>query len=150
MGRREMTTRLLRAVRHPLVTILGHPTGRLLLGRKGSTFDVEAVAAAAAENDTFLEINANPQRLDLGEDLVRQAAARGARFAIDPRRALSPRDTRYVARPVGRAAGGPRPVAGAQYPRHAGGHLRTSRPAAEKPNGRSRSPEHRATMTVEA
>lgn len=80
----EMTARLLAAVRHPLVTILGHPTGRLLLGREGSSFDVEAVAAAAAENDTFLEINANPQRLDLGEDLARRAAARGARFAIDP------------------------------------------------------------------
>ena len=84
MAAPEMTARLLAAVRHPLVTILGHPTGRLLLGREGSAFDVEAVAAAAAENDTFLEINANPQRLDLGEDLVRRAAARGARFAIDP------------------------------------------------------------------
>lgn len=84
MNARDMTARLLRAVRHPLVTILGHPTGRLLLGRKGSSFDVEAVAAAAAANDTFLEINANPQRLDLGEHLVRRAAAEGARFAIDP------------------------------------------------------------------
>jgi DNA polymerase (family 10) len=84
MSARDMTSRLLRAVRHPLVTILGHPTGRLLLGRKASPFDVEAVAAAAARNDTFLEINANPQRLDLGEDLVRRAAAEGARFAIDP------------------------------------------------------------------
>jgi DNA polymerase (family 10) len=93
MPEREMTSRLLRAVRHPLVTILGHPTGRLLLGRKGCSFDVEAVAAAAAANDTYLEINANPQRLDLGEDLVRRAAARGARFAIDPD-AHSPRGVR--------------------------------------------------------
>jgi DNA polymerase (family 10) len=84
MGRREMTARLLRAVRHPLVTILGHPTGRLLLGRAGASFDIEAVAAAAAANDTYLEINANPQRLDLSDDLVRRAASRGARFAIDP------------------------------------------------------------------
>ena len=84
MSAREMTARVLRAVSHPLVTILGHPTGRLLLGRKASPFDVEAVAAAAARNDTFLEINANPQRLDLSEDLVRRAAAEGARFAIDP------------------------------------------------------------------
>jgi DNA polymerase (family 10) len=80
----EMTARLLRAVSHPLVTILGHPTGRLLLGRQGSFFDIEAVADAAAAHDTFLEINANPQRLDLSEELVRRAAARGARFAIDP------------------------------------------------------------------
>jgi DNA polymerase (family 10) len=84
MGPTQMTRRLLRAVRHPLVTILGHPTGRLLLGRGGTHFDVEAVAQAAARNDTLLEINANPQRLDLGDDLVRRAAMRGARFAIDP------------------------------------------------------------------
>src|ERR1019366_154528 len=80
----EMTARLVRAVSHPLVTILGHPTGRLLLGRAGSTFDVEEVATAAANNDTVPEINANPQRLDLGDDLVRRAAAKGACFAINP------------------------------------------------------------------
>jgi DNA polymerase (family 10) len=96
MQHEEMTARVLRAVRHPLVTILGHPTGRLLLGRKGSSFDLEAVADAAAANDTFLEINANPQRLDLGEELVRRAAARGARFAIDPD-AHSPRGIRDTA-----------------------------------------------------
>jgi DNA polymerase (family 10) len=80
----EMTRRLVRAVSHPLVTILGHPTGRLLLGRAGYPFDVEAVATAAARNETFLEINANPQRLDLSDALVRRAATRGACFAIDP------------------------------------------------------------------
>lgn len=84
MPRRAMTARVVRAVSHPLVTILGHPTGRLLLGREGYALDVDAVASAAAANDTFLEINANPQRLDLGDALVRRAAARGASFAIDP------------------------------------------------------------------
>jgi DNA polymerase (family 10) len=79
-----MTRRLLRAVGHPLVTILGHPTGRLLLGRRGSDIDLEAIATAASRNETLLEINANPQRLDLGDTLVRRAAARGARFAVDP------------------------------------------------------------------
>jgi DNA polymerase (family 10) len=79
-----MTARLVRAVSHPLVTILGHPTGRLLLARGGSGFDVAQVAAAAAANDTFLEINANPQRLDLSDTLVRLARTKGARFAIDP------------------------------------------------------------------
>ena len=96
MTSREMTARLVRAVSHPLVTILGHPTGRLLLGRKGYSFDIEAVADAAAANDTFLEINANPQRLDLSDALVRRAAARGARFAIDPD-AHSPRGLRDTA-----------------------------------------------------
>jgi DNA polymerase (family 10) len=84
MGHAEMTKRIVRAVSHPLVTILGHPTGRLLLGRKGYSFDVEEVARAAAANDTYLEINANAQRLDLDEAMVRRAARRGARFAIDP------------------------------------------------------------------
>ncbi len=84
MSPAEMTARIVRAVSHPLVTILGHPTGRLLLGRKGYAFDVEAVARAAAANDTYLEINANPQRLDLSDTLVRRAALEGAKFAIDP------------------------------------------------------------------
>jgi DNA polymerase (family X) len=105
----EMTRRLMRAVSHPLVTILGHPTGRLLLGRAGYPFDVEAVASAAARNETFLEINANPQRLDLSDVLVRRAAAMGACFAIDPD-AHTPRGVRdaslgvSVARRAGLAA----------------------------------------------
>jgi DNA polymerase (family 10) len=81
---REMTGRLVRAVSHPLVTILGHPTGRLLLGRKGYAFDLDSVAAAASANDTLLEINANPHRLDLSAGLAHRAARRGACFAIDP------------------------------------------------------------------
>ncbi|HEY2513988.1 MAG TPA: PHP domain-containing protein, partial [Polyangiaceae bacterium] len=84
MSDEEMTARLVRAVSHPLVTILGHPTGRLLLGRRGYAFDLGAVARAAAANDTYLEINANAQRLDLNEEHVRRAAREGARFAIDP------------------------------------------------------------------
>ena len=96
MAAPQMTARLLAAVRHPLVTILGPPRGRLLLGRGPSSFDVEAVAAAAAKNDTFLEINANPQRLDLGEEMVRRAAAQGAAFAIDPD-AHSPRGVKDTA-----------------------------------------------------
>jgi DNA polymerase (family 10) len=84
MPESRMTARLVRAVSHPLVTILGHPTGRLLLGRRGYAFDLDAVTDAAVANETFLEINANPQRLDLGDALVRRAASRGARFAIDP------------------------------------------------------------------
>jgi DNA polymerase (family 10) len=80
----RMTARIVRAVSHPLVTILGHPTGRLLLGRRGFGFDLDAVARAAVANDTYLEINANAQRLDLSDGLVRRAASVGAKFAIDP------------------------------------------------------------------
>ena len=79
-----MTARIVRAVSHPLVTILGHPTGRLLLARRGFGFDLDAVARAAAANDTYLEINANAQRLDLSDVLVKRAAKAGAKFAIDP------------------------------------------------------------------
>lgn len=80
----EMTARLVRAVSHPLVTMLGHPTGRLLLGRQGYSFDFDAVVRAAVANDTFFEINASRYRLDLDDDLVRRAAAQGARFSINP------------------------------------------------------------------
>lgn len=118
MQAREMTARLVRAVSHPLVTILGHPTGRLLLGRAGYAFDMEEVATAAAKNDTFLEINANPQRLDLGEELVRTAAARGAKFAIDPD-AHTPRgvrDTSFGVQVARRAGLGPSQVLNARGP----------------------------------
>jgi DNA polymerase (family 10) len=84
MKAEEMTARIVRAVSHPLVTMLGHPTGRLLLGRKGSEFDIARVARAAAANDTYLEINANSQRMDLDDALVRRAAGEGARFVINP------------------------------------------------------------------
>lgn len=79
-----MTARLVKAVSHPLVTLLGHPRGRLLLSRKGSGFDLDEVAKAAAAHGTALEINASPERMDLGESDVRTAKARGTRFAISP------------------------------------------------------------------
>lgn len=59
------TARLVRAAAHPLVTILGHPTGRLLLRRPGYAFDLDAVLAACEANGTVVEINANAYRLDL-------------------------------------------------------------------------------------
>jgi DNA polymerase (family 10) len=134
MSPARMTARLVRAVSHPLVTILGHPTGRLLLGRRGCPFDVERVAAAAAANDTFLEINANPQRLDLSEDLVRRAAARGARFAIDPD-AHTPRGVRDTALGVSlarRAGLSPSHVLNAREPREAIAYLARRRLRAKR------------------
>lgn len=79
-----MTARLVKAVSHPLVTLLGHPRGRLLLSRQPSTFDLSAVADAARTHGTALEINASPQRLDLSDADARTAKARGATFAINP------------------------------------------------------------------
>jgi DNA polymerase (family 10) len=134
MSAARMTTRLVRAVSHPLVTILGHPTGRLLLGRKGCAFDVEEVATAAAANDTFLEINANPQRLDLSDELVRRAAARGACFAIDPD-AHTPRGVRDTALGVSlarRAGLAPSQVLNARGPREAIAYLARRRLEAKR------------------
>lgn len=77
-----MTRRLVRAIEHPCVNVIGHPTGRLLGRRPGVDFDVDAVFEAAARSGTALEINAFPDRLDLSDDLVRRAREHGVRFAI--------------------------------------------------------------------
>ncbi|RUL88821.1 DNA polymerase/3'-5' exonuclease PolX [Tautonia sociabilis] len=79
-----MTARIVRAVRHPMVTMLGHPTGRLLLRRDGYAVDLEAVIAEAAEAGTLIEINANPHRLDLDAEHSRRARDRGVRLVINP------------------------------------------------------------------
>ena len=65
LSREAQTERLVRAVSHPLVTILGHATGRLLLRRPSYDVDIDAVMAAAAAHNTAIEINANPWRLDV-------------------------------------------------------------------------------------
>ena len=79
----KATERLLRAIEHPAVRIIGHPTGRLLLRRAGLSPDIERIAAAAAEHDVALEINANHWRLDLRDVHVRAAIEAGARLAIN-------------------------------------------------------------------
>lgn len=68
-----MTERILKAVRHPHVDILGHPTGRLLLRRDPYAVDMERVLAAAGESGTAVELNANPWRLDLDPSLHARA-----------------------------------------------------------------------------
>jgi DNA polymerase (family 10) len=78
----EMTDRLLRALESPNIRILGHPTGRMLLHRDAYPFDFERVATKAARRKVYLEINASPERLDLGSALIRTAKALGAKFAI--------------------------------------------------------------------
>jgi len=79
----DATRRLLRAIAHPYVDIIGHPTGRLLGTRRGLQPDVDALARAAAQHDTLLEINCGPDRLDLDAQLVRRGLAHGARFVIN-------------------------------------------------------------------
>jgi DNA polymerase (family X) len=77
------TKRMLAAVRHPLVHIIGHPTGRRLSEREGISPDMEKVVAAAVEHDTVLEINANSTRLDLRDVHVKMVMDAGGLVAID-------------------------------------------------------------------
>jgi DNA polymerase (family 10) len=84
LSKEEQTRRLLRAVRNPRVSVLGHPTGRLLLSRDPIDVDIESVLDAAAESGCAVEINCSPDRLDLDWRLCREAVARGILLAIDP------------------------------------------------------------------
>jgi DNA polymerase (family 10) len=78
----EMTDRLLRAIEHPWVDILAHPTGRLLLRREPSKFNLDAVARAAASHGVALEINCLPDRLDLSDVNARLVRERGVKLVI--------------------------------------------------------------------
>jgi DNA polymerase (family 10) len=82
--REEMTARIIKAIRNPYVTMLGHATGRLLLRREGYPVDLEAVLQTAAETRTMVEINAHPQRLDLDWIHCKRAKALGVKLAINP------------------------------------------------------------------
>ena len=82
--REKITGRFLSAVRHPLVHVLAHPTGRLLTGkgRSGADADWDRVFSEAAAAGTALEINASPMRLDLPDALARRALELGCLFAV--------------------------------------------------------------------
>jgi DNA polymerase (family 10) len=84
LPRDEQTKRLIRAVENPRVSVLGHPTGRLLLTRKGVDADMGAVLAAAARSGCAIEINGSPHRLDLDWRLAASAAGRGIVYSIGP------------------------------------------------------------------
>ncbi len=83
-SREEMTARIIRAIRSPYVTMLGHATGRLLLKREGYQVDLEAVLQAAAEAGTMVEINAHPARLDLDWIHCKRAKTLGVKIVINP------------------------------------------------------------------
>ena len=80
----EQTERIVKAIEDPHTTMLGHPTGRLLLSREGYNVDLEAVIEAAAKNGVVIEINANPYRLDLDWRYIKFAKEKGALFAVNP------------------------------------------------------------------
>jgi DNA polymerase (family X) len=84
LSREEQTRRLVRAVTNPRVTVLGHPTGRLLLSRDPIDVDLESVLDAAAASGCAVEINCSPDRLDLDWRFCRGAVERGIPMAIDP------------------------------------------------------------------
>ena len=87
MPAREMTGRMLAAIRDPHTDVLGHCTGRLITGGRGrrpeSEFDPAAVFAACAEHGVAVEVNSRPERLDPPKRLLRLAVEAGCRFAID-------------------------------------------------------------------
>jgi DNA polymerase (family 10) len=83
IGEKEQTERMIRAMEHPLVDMVGHPTGRLIERRAPYALDIDAVAEAAVRTGTFLEINANPDRRDLNELNARRAVQAGATLEID-------------------------------------------------------------------
>jgi len=83
IGRDAMTARIIRACENPFVTIIGHPTGRMLGSFHGYEFDYDAVFAAAARTGTALEIDGQSLRLDLPSPLARRAKELGVTFTVD-------------------------------------------------------------------
>ncbi|MFB6227258.1 MAG: DNA polymerase/3'-5' exonuclease PolX [Halobacteriales archaeon] len=77
------TDRIVGAIEHREVDVIGHPSGRIINARPGIDLDVPAIAEAAARTDTALEVNANPSRLDLWSEAVRVAVEAGAPIVID-------------------------------------------------------------------
>ncbi len=81
--RERVTERLIKAMEHPLVDIIAHPTGRLIGQREGADLDIERVIDVAVRTGTILEVNAAPDRLDLRDAHVRLAISRGVKLVID-------------------------------------------------------------------
>lgn len=84
MDRDAMTERIVRAIRNPFTSMIGHPTGRLLLSRRPYEVDMDAVMEEAARQGVSLELNAHPMRLDLDWRLIPSFVSRGGRLAINP------------------------------------------------------------------
>lgn len=84
MDEEKATARLIKAIENPFTTILGHPTGRLLLARNGYPLDFKKIIDACAANKVVIEINANPLRLDLDWRWHRYAVEKGVLLSINP------------------------------------------------------------------
>ncbi|MDE3126594.1 MAG: DNA polymerase/3'-5' exonuclease PolX [Gemmatimonadota bacterium] len=91
----KQTERVLRALTHPHVDVFAHPTGRLINGRRGAQFDFDRVVKAAVDHGVMLEVDAQPERLDLDDTAVRSAIGLGATIVIDTD-AHSPNELRFM------------------------------------------------------
>lgn len=80
----EMTKRVLAALENPYLSMLGHPTGRLLLARNGYAIDIDAIIEGAAKNNKIIEINSNPYRLDIDWRYCKKAIDKGVLLSINP------------------------------------------------------------------
>ncbi len=83
LNKEEMTSRVVKGLSHPKAKILAHPTGRLINSRAGYELNWEKIFSFAKDNNKALEINAWPARLDLPDNLVKQAKDKGIKFVID-------------------------------------------------------------------
>src|SRR4030043_1616862 len=77
-----MTKRLVRAMENPHIDIISHPTGRVIHKRSGYELNMEEIFQAAAKTKTILEINSYPDRLDLNDENIRRAIARGVKLSL--------------------------------------------------------------------
>ena len=84
MDKETATARLVKAIENPYTKILGHPTGRLLLGRIGYPIDHRMVIDAASRNGVSIELNANPHRLDLDWQWIDYAMEKEVLISINP------------------------------------------------------------------
>lgn len=84
MSIEKATERVVRAIEHPKTTILGHPTGRLLLSREGYPLDWDAVFEACKKHQVAIELNAHPYRLDIDYTLIPKALAHGIPISVNP------------------------------------------------------------------
>jgi DNA polymerase (family X) len=84
MAKSDMEARILKAMANPFTTILGHPTGRLLLARDGFDIDMRTIIEGAVQYGVILELNASPFRLDTDWRQLKQAKQKGVKISIDP------------------------------------------------------------------
>jgi len=82
-NKKEMTERICKAIRNPLVDIIFHPTGRVILRRPAYEIDVEKIINEAKKNGTCLEVDAYPDRLDLKDEHIKKAIEAGVNLSID-------------------------------------------------------------------